>query len=237
MSIYIQTHAITLKKQPIRENDRLYVFYTHDLGKVSAVARGASKIKSKLAGHLEPFSICQVLIVKKNVIPCLASAQIQKRFSAVSDGLETLAIANQCFKITDEIIKEGHPDKNIYNLLEEFLEAFQAKPAPEKLKIFHSIFILKLLSLLGYQPQLYYCVKCKKEIKPTGNSFSTERGGLICQNCGLKDIGSMPISDNTIKLLRTTLTLSLAKILKIKVGQELSQEFNKIIKTFLEYRL
>ncbi len=60
--------GIILRKQDYRESDRLFVIYTDELGKISAVAKGARKIKSKMAGHLELFHVINLMVapVKTN---------------------------------------------------------------------------------------------------------------------------------------------------------------------------
>jgi len=54
--------GIILRKQDYRESDRLFVIYTDELGKIEAVAKGVRKIKSKMAGHLELFSIVNLMV-------------------------------------------------------------------------------------------------------------------------------------------------------------------------------
>ena len=235
MSNYYFTQAITLRKQPIRDNDRLYVLYTKDLGKISALARGAGKISSKLAGHLEPFGQTSVIIVKKNAIPHLAGAQNKKIFSAISGELEILAIASRCLRITNELVKEGHPDVDIYNLLLEVFEFLETKPKKEKLEVVYSVYILKLLTQLGYRPEIYHCLACRNDIKPEDNFFNFIKGGLVCPCCQSSEAG-FKVSLNMIKFLRAALNYNFQDLSKIKFNSLAASNFNQIINQFLIQR-
>ncbi len=73
------------------------------------------------------------------------------------------------------------------------------------------IFQIHILTLSGFSPELDKCVVCSKPIMPGENYFSFSRGGVAGRECGLRketkhSIGRLaslvPISDNTIKLLR-----------------------------------
>ncbi len=62
MSSIIRTKAIVLRRTNYGEADRILQFLTPDYGKVSAIAKGARKEKSKLAGGIELFARCDVTI-------------------------------------------------------------------------------------------------------------------------------------------------------------------------------
>jgi len=48
-----QTEAIIIKKTKLGEADRILTFFTPDLGKIRAVAKGVRRPRSKMSGHLE----------------------------------------------------------------------------------------------------------------------------------------------------------------------------------------
>ena len=48
--------AVVLRHSDFGEADRLLTLYTRQLGKTRAIVKGARKITSRKAGHLEPFT-------------------------------------------------------------------------------------------------------------------------------------------------------------------------------------
>lgn len=60
------TEAVVLRKEPLRDFDARYSFFTKRFGKIVGKATSARKITSKLAGHLEPGSFVKVRFVERN---------------------------------------------------------------------------------------------------------------------------------------------------------------------------
>jgi recombinational DNA repair protein (RecF pathway) len=60
------SEAIVLKKMPSGDCDNRYVLFTRRFGKMTARAKSARKITSKLAGHLEPGNVVRVRLIEKN---------------------------------------------------------------------------------------------------------------------------------------------------------------------------
>ena len=62
----IKTTAITLKSRKWGDADRIVTFYTKEMGKIRAVARGARRMKSRLGAALEPLTICDLNLFEKS---------------------------------------------------------------------------------------------------------------------------------------------------------------------------
>lgn len=237
MSHYYQTNAITLSRQDARENDRVFSFYTEHLGKVLAQVTSAKKIKSRLSGHLEPFGVVEIGVVRGFRKNRLASAQARWRFNNIMRSEEKIFCAGYCLRLIDELVREGMPDNRIFYLLSSCLAALDEKNINENIKIFNAIFTLKLLSYLGYQPHVQNCIICLRPLSGSDNVFSTKRGGIQCTNC-VKDVsGGIQVSCDDIKLLRLALGIELENVFKIKAGLNVYKKFNAIVAGFLKFHL
>lgn len=192
-------NGIILKKQDYRESDRLFVIYTDELGKIEAVAKGVRKIKSKMAGHLELFSVVNLMVAPGKTYYQIAGADREKNFLNIKSDLGKTVLASFCLEVVDIFTKTDHPDLKIYELIYEILEIFDNEKMKNFLKMYSlsKFFTLKLLSLLGWTPELYTCVRCKKKIMPSGNFFDASRGGLTCGQCGK---GDLPPHQNAAKI-------------------------------------
>ncbi len=223
--------GIILKKQDYRESDRLFVIYTDELGKISAVAKGVRKIKSKMAGHLELFSVINLMVAPGKNNYQIAGADREENFLNIKSDLGKTVLGSFCLEVVDIFTKTDHPDIKIYELLLEILKVFDNGKNKNFLKTYalSKFFILKLLSLLGWTPELYSCVKCKKKITPSGNFFDAERGGLTCGQCGR---GELPISTAAIKILRFVLKNDFKKISTLKISKVNIKESAKTIDVF-----
>lgn len=227
--------GIILRKQDYRENDRLFVIYTDELGKIEAVAKGVRKIKSKMAGHLELFSVVNLMVAPGKTYYQIAGADRDRNFLNIKSDLARTVLASFCLEIVDSFTKLEHPDQKIYELLEEALEIFNDEKIKNffKLYVLSKFFVLKLMALLGWMPELYTCVKCKKKIVPNGNFFDAGRGGLVCGQCGKSDF---PISTAAIKIFRFVLKNDFKKDVALKINKAHIKEIAKIIDAFVAVR-
>ena len=79
----IKTKALVLRRTNYGEADRIVNFITPE-GKISAIAKGVRKEKSKLAGGMELFSLIQINIHQgKNEMGVVTSAKMLKFYSAL----------------------------------------------------------------------------------------------------------------------------------------------------------
>lgn len=74
---YFRTEAIILRRTNYGEADRILSVITPERGKVSVIAKGVRRPKSKLAGGLELFAICDINTVEGKGMAVVTSAQIK----------------------------------------------------------------------------------------------------------------------------------------------------------------
>ena len=61
----IKTRGIVIKTQDYKENDKLVWIFTEDLGKITAIAKGAEKIKVKIFPILIHFVMENICFLKE----------------------------------------------------------------------------------------------------------------------------------------------------------------------------
>ena len=236
--------AIILNRKSFSEGDSRVIVYSRENGKLELTARGAKKIKSKSAGHLEPLNLSDIMVVRGRRYDYVGAAVSENCFSNIKNDLAKLAVAAQAVKIVDQAIRPGVVDEKIFELLEEYLEVldtakkdfFARGGSALGEKIFASFFVLKLLAELGHQPELSRCLSCVAKIQPGKNRFDLARGGLICGRCAKSgDSNQLAISDDGIKLLRLALKSDFKRLAKGKISKKLGQEAGGIVDKFLRY--
>lgn len=116
-----RTTGIVLLKRDFREHDRIYTIYTYDHGKIEALGRGTRKIISKLASHLEPPSVVDLLIVRGKVFDHIAGVERLEEFSTLRSDLARLLEFARIAGIFDHEVKLEHKDNFLYDLLYKFI--------------------------------------------------------------------------------------------------------------------
>lgn len=205
--------AIILNRRNWREADRLVSVYTLEYGRLQLLARGACKLNSKLAAHLEPLSLSRLLLVKGKGFDYVGGALMEEAFLGIKSDLNKLYFAGQALSLFTLLVRENLPDKELFTWLEKWLRNLDEAGGEESLKkedgrFRLALFSWRLFALLGYQARLDACVVCGKSIVSGKNYFDLAKGGIICQNCQsftANDLNSgsiISLSDNCIKLLR-----------------------------------
>jgi len=117
----IRTEAIILRRTNYGEADRILNFITPEHGKLSAMARGVRKPKSKLAGGLELFATCDVTVLKgKGDVGTVSSARLQKFYGDILKDYERMQVGYELIKMINRAA-ETVSEPDFYYLLRDSL--------------------------------------------------------------------------------------------------------------------
>ncbi|PIT93668.1 DNA repair protein RecO [Candidatus Falkowbacteria bacterium CG10_big_fil_rev_8_21_14_0_10_43_11] len=207
MEVTYKNQAIILAREPYGENDSRVFVYTRDFGKLDLVARGTQKLSSKLAAHIEPLNLGEIMVVRGKQYDYLGSVVSEKVFAGIKDNYEKTAAAGEIVKLIKEIIKDSEQDEQVFLMLNKFLEILNNNEInSSQLILLKSAFALKLISRLGYQPQL-------DDLK----------------------IGNIKASKKITAMAKLILQKKLNEIITIDIESELIKEFSKVINSYKLY--
>ncbi len=149
--MYHKDKAIVLSRKTFREDDLLITIYTEKYGKIVLQAVGAKKIKSKMAGHVEPISLVDIEWVKGKTLDKLTGAVISSSFSDIKNDVIKTAYGMYFLEIVEQATENSHEDIKIFELLLNFLNKI-SKSDNSDLSILRIIYIYKFLALSGFSP-------------------------------------------------------------------------------------
>lgn len=240
-----KTSAIILNRQAYREDDSLVTVYTPDLGKLNLVARGTKKLQSKLAGHIEPLTLADIMIIPGRGFDYIGSAVSREIYLGIREDLNKLYYAGQVVRIFNRLVKEGDVETRLFFLLADWLENLNnfAEFKKENGELLWIFFIWQFLAELGYKPEMYKCLICNEEIKPGQSYFNLAKGGVVCQSCFERERSStsfmetdiLPISDNCVKMVRFILIGKFSQAEKTRIDKKLIRELSGLADGFVKY--
>lgn len=148
----IATTGIVLKRINFGEADRILTVITPDQGKVTLIAKGVRKEKSKLAGGIELFSISNISFIPgKKDIGTLVSSRLLTHYGEIVKDIKRTNSAYTFLTTVDSATEES-PESDYYQLL---LKSFSALNSIDvNLSLIEAWFYSRLLKLLGHQPNL-----------------------------------------------------------------------------------
>jgi DNA repair protein RecO (recombination protein O) len=201
----LKTQAIVLRSLRYGEADRILHMYTPHRGRMSAIAKGVRKAKSRFGGRLEPyFRLDLVLYEGRSDLLTVTSAETLAGHPRLREDAAALDVAARACDAVGRLFDDGDPHRGVYNLLANELALLDADPA-RATRGNALAFRLKLLLAAGFSPQLAACASCGEGDHLVG--FSGAAGGVVCAGC---QVGSFGLDQEAHDFLVTALAQPLA---------------------------
>lgn len=229
MTKTLTVDAIILARKNYAEADRLVFAYAKEKGKITIRARGARKLKSKMAGHIEPFTEGKYSLAEGKSYYVLTGAEIIRQNQTLLDNLEVYKDASYLCELVEKTSVENQYHKEIYGLLSSSLIYFCKSDTLQR-QIILRFFEYNILKIHGYGPSLFQCKSCGKKLEEQ-KKYSGNFEGIFCGNCG-KSFG-YNIDRDTIKILRLFDGNDLEKVLSISNIGKYNNKLSEVIWPFL----
>jgi DNA repair protein RecO (recombination protein O) len=142
--------GIVLARRTFGEADRILVVFSKNFGRLSLIAKGIRRLKSRKRGHLEVFSFVNFQAVSGHGLDIVTGVEMIDDFKEIRASLNKISLAYYFAEVIGRITHEGEPNLELFNLILEYLNKLKTA---KKLRSLRLIFILKLLTVLGYWPE------------------------------------------------------------------------------------
>ncbi len=218
----LRTQAIILRRTNYGEADRILNFLTPS-GKISALAHGVRKEKSRLAGSIELFSVVDIVVHEgRGTLSTLTSARTVRFYHHILSNLPRLEIASNCLKQANRASDQAD-NPEFFTILDQALAALD-QDVP--LTIVSTWFRLNLARASGEEINLLFDV-AGADLQPdlfyvwdsTEFALRAEPRGLI----GAKQI----------KLARLMLEAKLKSVSKIEQVEQLLTALEPVAQSFM----
>jgi DNA repair protein RecO (recombination protein O) len=177
----LKTEGIVLRSLRYGEADRILHLYTPDRGRVSAIAKGVRRARSRFGGRLEPFfRLSLVLYEGRSDLLTVTSVETIAAYPRLREDAGALDGAARACEAVARVFDDGDPHRGVYHLLANELALLDHEP--QRAGRSNSLaFRLKLLLAAGFAPQLAACASCGEQEHLAG--FSGAAGGVVCGAC------------------------------------------------------
>lgn len=226
--------AVVLRHSDWGEADRLLVIYTREAGKLRCVAKGARKLLSRKAGHLEPFTRVALMLARGHDLWIVTQAETVDAFLPLREDLLRTGQASYVIELLDRFTYEEGENYALFQLLVETLGRVTAE---SDLFIALRFYEIRLLDLLGFRPELFRCVKCGEPIRAEDQFFSANDGGVICPRDGQGMLGLKPVSREALRFLRHLQRSSYSEAKRANPPEPVRGEMEALAQYYLTYLL
>ncbi len=230
-----RVEGVVLRHADWGEADRLLTLYTRERGKLRAIAKGARKIRSRKAGHLEPFTRVTLQLARSHDLPIVTQADTLDAYLPIHENLAKTGQAAYIVELLDRFTYEDDTENyGIFRLLTEVLTRLEQEPDPWLAIRYYEV---RLLDLLGYRPHWFECANCGREIKAEDQYFSAAQGGVLCPACGRGLPGGWPISVEALKVLRHFQRSTYAEAQRARPSPAVQAEVESLLQRYVTYLL
>ena len=209
----VKTEAVVLRSMRYGEADRILHIYTPQRGRVSAIAKGVRRARSRFGGRLEPFfRLHMELHEGRGEILTVTGAHTVEGYPRLREDARALDAAARACDAVGRLFETPEPHPGVFNLLCRRLSLLDehgaADPASSPAGRAAALqFRLKLLHAAGLAPQLGACAGCGEREHLVG--FSGASGGVVCGAC---EAGSFPLGEAAHDFMTGALGRSLAEM-------------------------
>ncbi|WP_411168637.1 DNA repair protein RecO [Clostridium sp. MB05] len=218
-----KVNAVVLKTKEFKENDKLVWLYTENLGKITAIAKGSRKSKSKFLSLTLPLCYGEYVLFKGKSLFNLQEGKIINSFQGLLDNLDKLTYSSYICELIDICVEEGEVNRELFK---DFLTCmYLLNTDALDYEILIRSFELKLLKATGYGLNLESCVSCRKKIS-VSNYISLSHYGGVCEECSREH--GIYISKPAYNAIRFLLKTPMDKIYKLNINAEVKKDISRV---------
>jgi DNA repair protein RecO (recombination protein O) len=221
----VKTEAVVLRSMRYGEADRILHLYTPHRGRVSAIAKGVRRARSRFGGRLEPFFRLHIELHEgRSELLTVTGAQTIDGHARLRSDARALDAAARACDAVGRLFETSEPHPGVFNLLCRQLGLLDERagigadggagadtgtggPGATGARAAALAFRLKLLLAAGLAPQLAACASCGEREHLVG--FSGAAGGVVCSAC---EAGSFALGEDAYVFMTEALGHALTEV-------------------------
>ena len=230
----VKIEGIVLKEMRFKETSKILTIFTPNYGKISAIARGAYRPKSKLTGSIQPFSYNNFIMYKGRNFYYINQVDVIDSFYSIREDINRSMCGAYLLELTDASIFEEEENTRLFQLFKKGLKVLSTLKK-DFLKFVLS-YETKHISFLGYKPLLSHCIICGNK-KISDFKFNIDLGGVVCSKCTYLDSVSEYMDLNMYKGINELLYAPLDKLEDIRISENTLYKLHKIMVKYILERI
>lgn len=221
-----RAEGIVIRSMDYGEGNKILTIYTKEWGKMSVMARGARKLKSRHSAAAQLFSLADYGFYKNGDMGTVNHSELIHSYHKIREDLFMAAYAAY---IAELYLRLVDPDSPHRLLFEQLQAAFDSIEEGKDAQIVTHILEMKVLGTAGYSPVLERCAACGSTERLT--AFHPMAGGIVCSKCAKSGDSErwIALPEKAQKLLRLLQYADLNRIGSVSV----QEQSKKLIKTCL----
>jgi len=211
--VHTDLPAIVLESRDHGESDKIITFFCQNIGRLTAIAKGAHRSKKRFVNKLELFTFIQINVSRSSPerLAIITDADLVNSFISIRSTTRTYQAASVIRELSLLAASEQLPDNDLFKLILWALHTLNEGSHVENVT---ALFLVKLFDCIGYRPDFSSCQHCGLSYQGGGPAvFSIQNGGLICSRCmNGEELTGRRLSSGAIQMISVIQKQSLQKL-------------------------
>lgn len=224
MHTTMTTTGLVLRATKTGEADRALLLLTPD-GLVSAMAKGALRMRSKLFSGTGLFCYSEFVLFEGKTMYVVDAASVKQVFWGLHEDVERMALAMYYAELAATLSPTGEEAGAQLRLLLNSLHFLsEGKRPPRQLK---AVYELRAMTLAGFMPDLVACADCAK-YEGGAFCFDALRGCLWCADCAAKRDLRCNLDAPALSAMRYIVFSEDAKLFSFSVSPRVAEQLGAV---------
>lgn len=199
----VRTLGLIVRSVDVFETSSVVTLFTRELGKVSALAKGARRLKSPFQGGLDLLGVSDIVLLHKasDALDLVTEAAPVERFASLRRDLAVLYAGYYIAEILSDLtdFHDSHP--KLFDAATITLRHLGDSESRSRRLL---RFELACLRELGLMPSLEACAHCGAAVEGRGDAFAfgLATGGVLCPLCRPGQPHVATLSGRTLEAIR-----------------------------------
>lgn len=233
---YLKTKGIVIREVNTGEADKIITVFSRSRGRISVLAKGARRPRSKNSAGAQLFSYCDYVLFSGRDMYSMNSSEVLEPFYEIRNDMIRLTYAAHFMDIVNDIIQENQPASRLMQLLLNSLHMLAKTDKPPEL--IARIFELRAMTITGYAPYTRGCMICGSD-SLDDCSFSFRQCGFICgkETCRETDRFAPELSPGAARAIQHIVQAKMDGLFSFALSQNVLEELGRISKRYIRERL
>ncbi|SIS36825.1 DNA repair protein RecO [Salimicrobium flavidum] len=224
-----KVEGLIIRTRDYGETHKIVTLWTREKGKISVVARGAKKPKSRMSSVTQPFIYGNFLIYMGKGMGSMSQGEVIDSFRSVREDIMKAGYSSFACELADKLVDEKEPDPFLFQQLLTTITYIDEGRDPD---IVTMIFELKIYQKAGFAPILSRCINCGNKEGPY--AFSVAEGGYLCQRCKYIDPDCYLLSEKFSRLLPLLAEMDVKRLGNVSMKEENKKKLRSLLDNYYE---
>lgn len=228
------SEAIVLESRDYGEADLIVTYLTKEFGILNLFAKSPRKIKSRFGSSLEPLTYSKISFIgREDKLQKIIQSDILYPFQKIRENYKIFLKLAEIIRFLLQYSPKREKNSELFNLMLSILREIEDSNKWENYTLFLKI---RVLSLLGYLPDMKHCGACGKSLNGQSHYL---KGFILCSSCfsknnqeykDNKEDGKYIMPERVINFLNSFLKWQLSHLERVKINEKLIDEVEIFIK-------